>query len=330
MMNRAGLDLGGAALLLVRRHRGGVVVRRAGLRPGRRPPLGADRAAGRARRARALAAAADHGPRAARALLQHAADLQAALADVDGRVVPDAVRQRSRAAAVGADLLGPRREARALGAANAVVGGYLGSYTGVLLAVDRRARSGRAARLFLGPIFVTTATATGAATCRLTLVARGLPAGHPTRHALGASRPPRWRPSCCCRSSTSAGLGPLASGLTTGRRGDCSRPPSGPCGAGWRCGSPGGAAGRPPSTSRAALYLAAGLLFRYAWVKAGQAPPATTGRWRKWRGRAGTGTEARAAYSGAASAGGSPQPRRTAVTRSSASSPISRCSGAIC
>ena len=80
------------------------------------------------------------------------------------------------AAAVGADLLGRRRAARALGAANAVVGGYLGSYTGVLLAstaVPVWARS----RLFLGPIFVSTATATGAAACRLTLAARGLPAG---------------------------------------------------------------------------------------------------------------------------------------------------------
>ena len=39
-----------------------------------------------------------------------------------------------RRGAVGADLLGRTREARALGGANAVVGGYLGSYTGVLLA----------------------------------------------------------------------------------------------------------------------------------------------------------------------------------------------------
>ena len=38
------------------------------------------------------------------------------------------------AAAVGADLLGRRREAKLLGGANAIVGGYLGSYTGVLLA----------------------------------------------------------------------------------------------------------------------------------------------------------------------------------------------------
>jgi Polysulphide reductase, NrfD len=85
---------------------------------------------------------------------------------------------------VGADLLGCKRTATALGAANAVVGGYLGSYTGVLLAataVPVWARS----RLFLGPIFVSTAALTGAAATRLVLVATGMPGGHPTREALG-------------------------------------------------------------------------------------------------------------------------------------------------
>ena len=60
------------------------------------------------------------------------------------------------AGAVGADLLGRRRTARGLGAVNALLGGYLGSYTGVLLAataVPVWARS----RIFLGPIFVSTA-----------------------------------------------------------------------------------------------------------------------------------------------------------------------------
>jgi|GEM_PF-353974 len=87
-------------------------------------------------------------------------------------------------AAVGADLLDRPRVARGLGAANAVVGGYLGSYAGVLLAstaVPVWARS----RMFLGPIFVSTATLTGAATVRLVLVATGMPPGHPTRTALG-------------------------------------------------------------------------------------------------------------------------------------------------
>src|ERR1700761_9112247 len=86
--------------------------------------------------------------------------------------------------AVFADLLGRRKTARSLGAANAVVAGYLGSYTGVLLAstaVPVWARS----RLFLGPIFISTATLTGAATTRLVLSATGVSAEHPTREALG-------------------------------------------------------------------------------------------------------------------------------------------------
>jgi formate-dependent nitrite reductase membrane component NrfD len=87
------------------------------------------------------------------------------------------------AGAVGADLLGRERLARALGAANVLVGGYLGSYTGVLLAstaVPLWARS----RLFLGPIFMCTATATGAAACRLALSATGTGREHPTIVAL--------------------------------------------------------------------------------------------------------------------------------------------------
>lgn len=86
--------------------------------------------------------------------------------------------------AVFADLLGRRKTAKSLGAANAVVAGYLGSYTGVLLAstaVPVWARS----RLFLGPIFVSTATLTGASATRLVLTATGLQAPHPTRVALG-------------------------------------------------------------------------------------------------------------------------------------------------
>ena len=105
------------------------------------------------------------------------------------------------AGAVGADLLGRERTARALGGATAIVGGYLGSYTGVLLAstaVPLWARS----RLFLGPIFVCTATATGAAATHLVLVG-----ADPSRRAgrCATSRRARWRRRWCSRWSTSAG-----------------------------------------------------------------------------------------------------------------------------
>jgi formate-dependent nitrite reductase membrane component NrfD len=86
--------------------------------------------------------------------------------------------------AIGADLLGRRRTAAALGAATAVTGGYLGSYTGVLLASTAVPVWSRS-RLFLGPIFISTATLTGAATTRLVLSATGMQSEHPTRVALG-------------------------------------------------------------------------------------------------------------------------------------------------
>jgi formate-dependent nitrite reductase membrane component NrfD len=169
------------------------------------------------------------------------------------------------AAAVGADLLGRRREAHALGAANAVVGGYVGSYTGVLLAstaVPVWARS----RLFLGPIFVSTAAATGAAACRLTLVALGMPAGHPTRNALGRVEMGAMAAELGLSVINERRLGPLAAGLEVGRPGKLFKA------AKWAV-----RAGlvlqvtrrRPAEHVASALYLAAGLLFRYAWVGAG-------------------------------------------------------------
>jgi hypothetical protein len=174
------------------------------------------------------------------------------------------------AAAVGADQLGRRREARALGAANALVGGYLGSYTGVLLAstaVPVWARS----RLFLGPIFMGTATATGAAACRLTLAARGLPVDHPTRTALAHVETGAMAAELLLSVVNERRLGPLARGLSEGTPGRLFKA------AKWSV--RGGLAlqlARRRGGSRAqhlasALYLAAGLLFRFAWVKAG--PP---------------------------------------------------------
>jgi hypothetical protein len=173
------------------------------------------------------------------------------------------------AGAVGADLLGRRREARSLGAAAAVVGGYLGSYTGVLLgstAVPVWARS----RLFLGPIFVSTATATGAAACRLALVATGVPEGHPTRLALGRVETAAITAELALSTINERRLGRLAAALEEGSPGRLFRV------AKWAV--RGGLALRllrrrsGPATHHVAscLYLGAGLAFRYAWVAAGR------------------------------------------------------------
>jgi formate-dependent nitrite reductase membrane component NrfD len=171
------------------------------------------------------------------------------------------------AGAVGADQLGRRRAAKTLGAANAVVGGYLGSYAGVLLActaVPVWARS----RLFLGPIFVSTATLTGASATRLALVALGMPEDHPTRQALGRVEGGAMAAELVLSEINERRLGPLAAAFHTGRSG------RGFTAAKWlaRTGMALRAARRhgPWTHSVAsACFMAAAYCFRYAWVHAG-------------------------------------------------------------
>jgi formate-dependent nitrite reductase membrane component NrfD len=170
-------------------------------------------------------------------------------------------------AAVGADLLGRPRTARALGAANAVVGGYVGSYTGVLLAstaVPVWARS----RLFLGPIFVSTATATGAAACRLVLSATGVKPNDPTRVALANVETAAMTAELLLSVINERRLGPLARVLEQGRPGRLFKAAKWTVRAGLAAQL---ARRRTPAVQHtaSALYLAAGLLFRYAWVTAG-------------------------------------------------------------
>ena len=131
-------------------------------------------------RARPVPAAAGDGPRAAGALPAHAARLQDPLADVDGRVGADDLREHRRGRGRRGSVQQPKTARARSARANALVGGYLGSYTGVLLAstaVPLWARS----RTFLGPIFVATATATGAAAVRLVCFG----SSESTRKALG-------------------------------------------------------------------------------------------------------------------------------------------------
>jgi hypothetical protein len=173
------------------------------------------------------------------------------------------------AAAVGADLLGRRRAARRLGAANALVGGYLGSYTGVLLAataVPVWARS----RLFLGPIFVSTAAATGAAACRLALVADGLPVGHPTRRALGNVETAAMSAELLLSIVNERKLGDLASGLREGRPGTLFKLGKWSVRVGLGLRLARGRGGPWVHHIASVLYLLAGLAFRYAWVGAGR------------------------------------------------------------
>jgi formate-dependent nitrite reductase membrane component NrfD len=166
------------------------------------------------------------------------------------------------AAAVGADLLGKPKVARALGAANVLVGGYLGSYTGVLLASTAVPVWSRS-RLFLGPIFVCTATATGAAACRLALSATGTGREHPTIVALSDVQ-------------AAAMLAELGLSVINERRiGDFGKPLHRSKlmkAAKWLVrGGLGLQLTRRRELEHAAslIYLAAGLMFRYAWVRSG-------------------------------------------------------------
>jgi len=173
------------------------------------------------------------------------------------------------AGAVAADLLRWRRAARALGAANAVVGGYLGSYTGVLLAataVPVWARS----RLLLGPIFVATATATGASACRLVLAARGMPAGHPTREALGKVETIAMGAELVLSQVNERRLGPLAAALDSGTAGGRFKRARWLVRAGLAMHLPRRVTGPWIHHVASACYLAGALLFRQAWVAAGR------------------------------------------------------------
>ena len=177
------------------------------------------------------------------------------------------------AGAVGADLLGRPRAARRLGAGAAVAGTYLGSYTGVLLAttaVPLWARS----RLFLGPLFVATATATGAAASRLTLAASGVPAGHPTRSALGAVESGAMLLELTLSAANERRLGPVGRPLHAGRPGRLLRAAklAGAGGVALRALRP--HAGSAADLAAGMLTLGAGLALRYAWVAAGKASAA--------------------------------------------------------
>jgi len=174
-------------------------------------------------------------------------------------------------AAVAADLLGRRRTARALSAATAVFGLYLGSYTGVLLAstaVPAWARS----RRFLGPIFMCTATASGAAATRLALAATGTPAGvQPTRDGLAAVEAIAMAAELALSALNDRGLGIAGRALESGRPGRLLKAARALNATGLAArlaarGRGGVAADNAPSV----LFLAAALLYRLGWVAAGR------------------------------------------------------------
>ena len=153
-----------------------------------------------------------------------------------------------------------------------MLGGYLGSYTGVLLAataVPVWARS----RIFLGPIFVSTATATGAAATRLALAATGRrPVGHPTRVALSRLEVGAMLAELALSTVNERRLGRAGRVLSEGRPGRLFRTAQGLAGTGVALNLLGRRRMGPLGQNVASvLYLAGGLAFRYAWLEAGRA-----------------------------------------------------------
>jgi formate-dependent nitrite reductase membrane component NrfD len=176
------------------------------------------------------------------------------------------------AGAVGADLLGRRRTAKGLGAAEAILGSYLGSYTGVLLAttaVPVWARS----RIFLGPIFIATATATGAAATRLTLAAAGQAEDDPSHVALSRLEAGAILAELTLSTVNERRLGRAAEAISHGAPAVLFRTAQVLVVTGlvlpW-IGRRRGAR-RPAQNAASLLYLAGGLAFRLAWVSAGRA-----------------------------------------------------------
>ncbi|MCW3001397.1 MAG: hypothetical protein JWQ20_695 [Conexibacter sp.] len=174
------------------------------------------------------------------------------------------------AGAVGADLLDAPRAARVLNAGSAVAGGYLGSYTGVLLATTA-VPVWNLSSMLLGPIFVTTALGTGAAATRLTLAAAGLPEGHPTRTALARVETGAMVVELVLSAINERRLGRPGRAMRTGPPGRLFRTARWLVWSGLGLRAVRGPLGHRVHHIGSVSYLVAAMAFRYAWVSAGRA-----------------------------------------------------------
>jgi hypothetical protein len=168
-----------------------------------------------------------------------------------------------------ADVLGRRSAARVLGAATTGLGTYLGSYTGVLLASTAVPVWSRS-RILLGPIFVSTATASGAAVNRLTLAATGTPVGHPARRALGAVETTAIAAELALSTVNERRLGRFGEALEEGVPGRLLRLAKWSVRGGLALRLARGRVGPWSNHVASGLFLLGGLMFRFAWVGAGR------------------------------------------------------------
>jgi formate-dependent nitrite reductase membrane component NrfD len=167
------------------------------------------------------------------------------------------------AAAVAADLARRPRLARATAYTTAAVATYFGSYTGVLLSSTAVPLWSRSHRL-LGPIFAAASAATGASAVRLALAAAGRTRAS-TRTVAGRVEATAMVVELALAALNERRLGQLGAPLRSNRL--------------FKMAEGGAVAGlalrlarrRAADHAASALTLAAGLVFRYAWVDAGRA-----------------------------------------------------------
>jgi formate-dependent nitrite reductase membrane component NrfD len=170
---------------------------------------------------------------------------------------------------VGAELLGRRRLARSMDVSTALLATVLGSYTGVLLASTAVPVWSRS-RAFLPPIFICTATATGAAANRLALAASGVRPGDPSRAALGTAETVAMGTELLLSSFNERRLGRVAEALDSGRAGRLFAVAKWSVRAGLSLRPLRSRGGPWVDHAASLLYLFGGLCFRFAWVGAGR------------------------------------------------------------
>ena len=167
--------------------------------------------------------------------------------------------------AVAADLLGRRTTARALTAATAAFGTYLGSYTGVLLA-STAVPAWHQSRRFLPPIFICTAAASGAAATRLALTARE----GPTRSGLAALETVAMGAELVLSAVNERRLGVARHALEHGRPGRLLNAARALTAAGVLLRLLGRRAGPLSDRVPSVIFLGAALAYRLGWVAAGR------------------------------------------------------------
>ena len=125
-------------------------------------------------------------------------------------------------------------------------------------------------RRFLGPIFIATGTATGAATNRLVLAGLGMPVAHPTRNALGTIETVAMSAELAMSSFNEHRLGRLADSLEEGPPGKLFLAAKWMVRAGLALRLARSRGGPWVQHLTSVLFLLAGLAFRFAWVGAGR------------------------------------------------------------